>query len=34
MDEDFVRERGTALLRIAWLLTGHHAAAEDLQVPR
>lgn len=30
MDEDFVRERGTALLRIAWLLTGHHADAEDL----
>lgn len=28
--EDFVRERGTALLRIAWLLTGHHADAEDL----
>ena len=28
--EDFVRERGTALLRIVWLLTGHHAAAEDL----
>jgi len=28
--EDFVRARGTALLRTAWLLTGHHADAEDL----
>lgn len=28
--EGFVRERGTALLRVAWLLTGERADAEDL----
>ncbi|MFI7589903.1 SigE family RNA polymerase sigma factor [Spongisporangium articulatum] len=28
--EDFVAERGDALLRLAWLLTGERSAAEDL----
>lgn len=28
--EIFVRERGTALLRVAWLLTGDRSDAEDL----